>query len=64
MSDAPITLRSGSPAPCPMANVRPRQQHGVARPCHTCPYRGEIDDDRTTLCVCCVECEHECADDI
>jgi hypothetical protein len=31
---------------------------------HTCPYRREINDDEKTLCVCCDECEGECADDI
>ena len=27
---------------------------------HTCPYAEDINDDHTTLCTCCEECEHEC----
>ena len=31
---------------------------------HTCPYKEEIEDDHTTLCTCCKECEDQCADDV
>lgn len=31
---------------------------------HTCPYAEDINDDHTTLCTCCRECENNCCDDI
>jgi hypothetical protein len=37
---------------------------GIAQEPHTCPYAEDINDDHTSLCNCCVECECNCADDI
>lgn len=31
---------------------------------HICPYRADIDADYETLCMCCENCQHECAMDI
>ncbi len=31
---------------------------------HTCPYAEDINNDSTTLCTCCADCQHECAMDI
>jgi hypothetical protein len=31
---------------------------------HTCPYQYDVNDDPEFRCVCCAECETECADDI
>lgn len=41
-----------------------REKPNLATEPHTCPYKCEINDDSTTLCKCCAECESECADDI
>lgn len=43
--------------PCPKCKTR-----AAAEP-HICPYADELYDDKT-LCTCCTECEHNCADDI
>ena len=37
---------------------------GVSEEPHTCPYRLDVHDDRTSLCTCCDECRSTCADDI
>ena len=34
------------------------------KPLHICPYKAEIECDEETLCNCCDDCAHECADDI
>lgn len=31
---------------------------------HPCPYAEEINNDYSTLCTCCLDCQHECAMDI
>lgn len=31
---------------------------------HLCPYGMEINEDHESLCLCCEDCEQECADDI
>jgi hypothetical protein len=35
---------------------------------HPCPYRTDVgnvdDDDETQWCICCYDCQCECADDI
>ena len=31
---------------------------------HICPYQQDINGDSETLCNCCSECEHQCAQDI
>ncbi len=31
---------------------------------HSCPYQEEINDDSESLCNCCDDCAHECAQDI
>lgn len=31
---------------------------------HTCPYAEDVNGDHTTLCVCCVECQNDCYQDI
>ena len=35
-----------------------------AAPPHPCPFKQEIHEDNETLCNCCKECQHECAQDI
>lgn len=30
---------------------------------HPCPFLAEIEDDHESLCACCADCEHECAQD-
>ena len=31
---------------------------------HPCPYKSDVHDDEETLCNCCKECTHECAEDV
>jgi len=31
---------------------------------HSCPYAHDIHDDPDSLCTCCEECEHACAQEI
>lgn len=31
---------------------------------HTCPFREDVNDDSETLCTCCENCQHGCAQDI
>ena len=31
---------------------------------HICPFAAEIHDDYDTMCNCCDQCSHDCADDI
>ena len=31
---------------------------------HPCPYATDIDNDKESMCNCCENCEHECAQDI
>lgn len=31
---------------------------------HTCPYAEDIHSDHESLCMCCEQCERECARDI
>ncbi len=31
---------------------------------HTCPYAEEIAGDSESLCICCPDCEYQCAMDV
>jgi hypothetical protein len=37
---------------------------GNASSLHTCPFAEEINNDSESLCNCCNDCTHECAQDI
>jgi hypothetical protein len=34
------------------------------QPSHSCPFAEEINNDSSSLCDCCSDCEHECYMDI
>ena len=34
------------------------------QPSHSCPFAEEINNDSSSLCDCCSDCEHECCMDI
>lgn len=35
-----------------------------AKELHTCSYRSDVNNDDTTLCDCCEDCEYDCCQDI
>ena len=49
-------------APQWVVDWKPRCTAKATEP-HICPYKDELDDDKT-LCTCCADCENNCADDI
>jgi len=49
-------------APQWVVDWKPRCTAKATEP-HICPYKDELDDDKT-LCTCCADCEYNCADDI
>ncbi len=49
---------------CPRCYTMGRVRPNEAAPPHMCPYASEIHNDAKHKCVCCHECERECASDI
>jgi len=37
---------------------------GIAQPMHACPYKSDMDNDSTTKCNCCDDCQYNCAQEV
>lgn len=40
------------------------QGHTLTEEYHTCPFEEDVNNDAQFKCMCCDECEHQCAMDI
>lgn len=61
---SPKTLKAHEDG-CPKCtwDPDPNAPQSLATEPHPCPYKVELEDDHT-LCQCCYDCKHECAQDV